>query len=122
RPPGISTLCRFTKPSPPGWRNGRSPNPPAARVEDMMTLGELLEGLNITELRGDAHVPVESLCWDSRGAVPGSVFFALPGMKADGAKFAAQAVEKGAVAVVTESADLFPGVPVAVTSNARQVM
>lgn len=88
----------------------------------MITLGELLEGLNITELRGDAQVPVESLCWDSRGAVPGCVFFALPGLKADGAKFAAQAVEKGAVAVVTESEDLFPGVPVAVTNNARQLM
>jgi len=39
---------------------------------------------------------------DSRQVEAGSVFFALPGVKADGHEFAAEAARRGAVAVVAE--------------------
>jgi UDP-N-acetylmuramoyl-L-alanyl-D-glutamate--2,6-diaminopimelate ligase len=67
-----------------------------------MILGDLLpqsalpNGLGETEVRGIAY--------DSRQAAPGFLFFAFPGQKADGRAFAAQAMERGAVAVVSESA------------------
>jgi UDP-N-acetylmuramoyl-L-alanyl-D-glutamate--2,6-diaminopimelate ligase len=45
---------------------------------------------------------IAGITQDSRKAAPGFLFFALHGVKADGAKFAADAVAKGALAVVAE--------------------
>jgi UDP-N-acetylmuramoyl-L-alanyl-D-glutamate--2,6-diaminopimelate ligase len=58
--------------------------------------------------------------FDSRQAAPGSVFFALRGQQADGAAFAAQAIARGAVAVVAERPPDPPtGVPWVVVGDAR---
>ncbi|MDN2566885.1 UDP-N-acetylmuramoyl-L-alanyl-D-glutamate--2,6-diaminopimelate ligase [Aquibium sp. A9E412] len=53
----------------------------------------------------DAEAPlppiaVGGLAADSRAVAPGDVFFALPGSKADGARFAGEAVARGAAAIV----------------------
>lgn len=48
----------------------------------------------------DLELPVTGLTADSRAVEPGYLFFALAGVKTDGARFAAQAVAKGATAVV----------------------
>jgi UDP-N-acetylmuramoyl-L-alanyl-D-glutamate--2,6-diaminopimelate ligase len=61
----------------------------------MKTLGQLLE------LPGLA-VEVSGLAFDSRKVAPGDAFFALAGAKDDGLKHVAQAVERGAAAVVAE--------------------
>jgi UDP-N-acetylmuramoyl-L-alanyl-D-glutamate--2,6-diaminopimelate ligase len=45
---------------------------------------------------------VRGLCFDSRKAAPGLVFAAFAGAKADGRKFAVQAMERGCVAVVSD--------------------
>lgn len=63
--------------------------------------------MNLRELFGDdgaiearaAALPVSGLAIDSRSVRPGEVFVALAGSKIDGAKFIAQAVAAGAVAV-----------------------
>jgi UDP-N-acetylmuramoyl-L-alanyl-D-glutamate--2,6-diaminopimelate ligase len=47
---------------------------------------------------------VRGIACDSRQVAPGFLFFAFPGQRADGRAFAAQAIERGAVAVVSESA------------------
>jgi UDP-N-acetylmuramoyl-L-alanyl-D-glutamate--2,6-diaminopimelate ligase len=47
-----------------------------------------------------AVTEVSGITQDSRKAAPGFLFFALPGSKADGSKFAADAVAKGASAIV----------------------
>ena len=74
-----------------------------------MTLAALLAAL------GDqaAHPPpsldaagdksVRAVVYDSRKAMPGCVFVALRGQKTDGRTFAAQAVGKGAAAVIAET-------------------
>ena len=49
-----------------------------------------------------ASISVAGLEYDSRRVGPGYLFFAFPGAKVDGRVFAAQAVERGAVAVVSE--------------------
>ena len=54
------------------------------------------------------RIVVRGLCFDSRRTVPGDLFFALPGVRVDGARFVAEAARRGAVAVVTE-ADLAGG-------------
>ncbi|GEO99807.1 UDP-N-acetylmuramoyl-L-alanyl-D-glutamate--2,6-diaminopimelate ligase [Methylobacterium haplocladii] len=48
------------------------------------------------------EAPVTAVTADSRKVVPGSVFVAIPGTKADGRLFAAKAASAGAVAVVGE--------------------
>lgn len=48
------------------------------------------------------RIEVRGLDYDSRRAGPGFVFFAFPGSRTSGALFARDAVERGAVAVVSE--------------------
>ncbi len=48
------------------------------------------------------RVPVTGLCADSRAVQPGDVFVAYPGAAADGRQFIAQAIARGASAVVWE--------------------
>lgn len=67
-----------------------------------MTLGELAAAVPGAVLRGSADARVESLEFDSREVKPGTAFFALPGTKTDGNRFARQAAQAGAVAVVSE--------------------
>lgn len=58
---------------------------------------------------------------DSRNALPGSLFVAVAGTKADGSAYVADAVAKGAVAVVSSHA-IDAGVPVLVVSDPRRFL
>ncbi|MFO7323811.1 MAG: Mur ligase family protein, partial [Chloroflexota bacterium] len=53
---------------------------------------------------------------------PGGVFVARRGLSVDGHQFIAQAVERGAAAIVGEVPDLDPGVPYACVANAQQAV
>jgi UDP-N-acetylmuramoyl-L-alanyl-D-glutamate--2,6-diaminopimelate ligase len=66
------------------------------------SLQQLLAGLAGVEVKGKASVPVCALATDSRRVGPGSLFFALPGLRTDGHFFIAEAIDRGAVAVVCE--------------------
>ncbi len=78
-----------------------------------MRLGDLLAGLTRGPLpAAAATMEVGGIARDSRAVAPGNVFVAVPGVRVDGAAFAAQAVARGAVAVVSERA--LPGLPVPV--------
>jgi UDP-N-acetylmuramoyl-L-alanyl-D-glutamate--2,6-diaminopimelate ligase len=55
---------------------------------------------------------VAGITADSRQVVPGDLFAALPGVKVDGRRYIAEAVERGAVAVLApDGTDWPPGVP-----------
>ncbi|HBA60434.1 MAG TPA: UDP-N-acetylmuramoyl-L-alanyl-D-glutamate--2,6-diaminopimelate ligase [Elusimicrobia bacterium] len=69
-----------------------------------MKLSLILENTAAQFAGPDAEI--SAVVNDSRLAAPGAVFFALPGARTDGARFIAQALEKGASAVV--SAQEFP--------------
>ena len=58
------------------------------------------DGSTITDLNEINNIPIENLVFDSREVTAGSLFFALPGTHIDGNTFIAQAIEKGANAVV----------------------
>jgi UDP-N-acetylmuramoyl-L-alanyl-D-glutamate--2,6-diaminopimelate ligase len=62
-------------------------------------LSELLEAVDTLAVRGTTDREVRGLALDSRRVSPGEAFFALPGVHADGARFAADAVAAGACAV-----------------------
>ncbi|HEY9084468.1 MAG TPA: UDP-N-acetylmuramyl-tripeptide synthetase, partial [Candidatus Tyrphobacter sp.] len=56
-----------------------------------------------TRTTGDAaHVSIDSIAIDSRRVAPGALFVAMRGERVDGRDFVAQALERGAAAVVVE--------------------
>jgi UDP-N-acetylmuramoyl-L-alanyl-D-glutamate--2,6-diaminopimelate ligase len=66
-----------------------------------MRLSLLMTDTGIVAPPADAEaIDIVRITADSRHAVPGALFVALAGTKADGAKFIADAVAKGAVAVL----------------------
>jgi UDP-N-acetylmuramoyl-L-alanyl-D-glutamate--2,6-diaminopimelate ligase len=71
-----------------------------------MNFLQLLDGAEVLSQTGDT--PVEGLEYDSRKVKPGCVFVAMKGETTDGNRFIDRAIEQGAVAVVTDSADQRP--------------
>ena len=63
-----------------------------------MTLGELFPDAKLTQ--AERARSISGLAQDSRAVDAGSVFFAVPGVKVDGARFVRQALAAGAIAVV----------------------
>jgi UDP-N-acetylmuramoyl-L-alanyl-D-glutamate--2,6-diaminopimelate ligase len=86
-----------------------------------MDLERLVSALEPLELLGRHSVEVRDLAYDARAVVPGTLFFAVPGTRADGHDFAPEAVKRGAVALVVERALDLP-VPQVVVRDARAVM
>ena len=70
------------------------------------------------------EIEIAGITSDSRRAGPGFLFAALRGGKADGADFAADAVARGAVAVIAASGAPIgdPGVPVLPTDDPRKAL
>ncbi|MCX8996470.1 UDP-N-acetylmuramoyl-L-alanyl-D-glutamate--2,6-diaminopimelate ligase [Rhizobiaceae bacterium BDR2-2] len=71
---------------------------------------------------GAGEVDVSGISADSRRIAPGDLFVAVAGVKADGAGFAADAVSKGAAAVVSAHPLEGVSVPVLVTSDPRRFL
>lgn len=67
-----------------------------------MILSGLLSHVGYLRLRGSAGMEVTGITCDSREVKPGDLFVCLPGFREDGHLFAAEAMEKGAAAVVME--------------------
>jgi UDP-N-acetylmuramoyl-L-alanyl-D-glutamate--2,6-diaminopimelate ligase len=65
-------------------------------------LHDLLDGLDVLEVRGSADVDVEAVVSDSRASRPGSLFACVPGSTTDGHAHAPAAVANGAVALLVE--------------------
>jgi UDP-N-acetylmuramoyl-L-alanyl-D-glutamate--2,6-diaminopimelate ligase len=70
------------------------------------TLGELLEGIAMpaAEHLPGADLGIADLALDSRSVRPGTLFFAVPGHSKHGLRFVADAVARGAVAVLWDPA------------------
>ena len=69
-----------------------------------MTLRELFAATSFSGQAVGTDQPVAGVTYDSRQVKPGTVFVALRGVNADGARFAPQAIANGAIAVVAETA------------------
>lgn len=70
-------------------------------VEGVLRGAELRSRQPLTAA-GLGNLPVGNLEYDSRRVTPGTLFFAFPGAKFDGRAFAADAMSRGALAVVSE--------------------
>ncbi len=76
-------------------------------------LRELFQGIAIESARGSMDLSVSSIAYDSREARKGSLFVAMDGAHTDGHRFIADAVSRGAAAVLASRA--VGGVPDNVT-------
>src|SRR5918998_2797984 len=79
--------------------------------------------MTLRDLMGNSapEVEVSGLAYSSRSVTPGTLFFCVPGFRADGHEFAPDAVARGAVALVCER-PLGLGVPEIVVPDARAAM
>ena len=68
-----------------------------------MKLSELTKQIKQAECTGDSDPDVKGLCYDSRKAGSGDLFFALKGEKYDGLDYVESAINSGSVAVVAET-------------------
>ena len=64
-----------------------------------MTLGELI-GPEAGLPPSWSRLPITGLTADSRSVKPGFLFAALPGVKTNGTRFIAEAVQRGAAAIL----------------------
>src|SRR6188474_724214 len=117
RPPSARSLPASRRSS--GWRRNFRANSPsltrkcsppirgtpvagalAWRVDmHVMTLGELMGPE--AKLPGPwRQVPIEGLTADSRAVKPGYLFAALPGSRTDGSRYIAEALQRGAAAIL----------------------
>jgi UDP-N-acetylmuramoyl-L-alanyl-D-glutamate--2,6-diaminopimelate ligase len=87
---------------------------------DELTAG-LPGGVPAEVLHGGEAVEITGLAYDSRGVSPGELFLCVSGYRSDGHDFAAQAVERGAVALVVER-PLELGVPELLVESTRAAM
>ena len=86
-----------------------------------MRLQWLAAGAAVDRVVGDGSVEISALAYDSRKVRSGTLFFCVPGEKADGHDFAPRVVEAGAAALVVER-QLEVAVPQVVVADARAAM
>jgi UDP-N-acetylmuramoyl-L-alanyl-D-glutamate--2,6-diaminopimelate ligase len=87
----------------------------------MLDLERLVAAMGAVDVVGRARVDVQELAYSTDAVVPGTLFFCVPGEHADGHDFAAEAVARGAVAVVVER-PLEVRVPQIVVADSRAAM
>lgn len=87
-----------------------------------MYLKDVLKNLDLVTEGGIPSLEISGLCCDSRAVKPGNVFFALPGVKDDGVRYAAEAAKRGASVVICQSREEIFGVPVIVVKDAREAL
>jgi len=81
----------------------------ASRIFKMAPkLSDYFQDDEVLAVKGALDRPISGLAIDSRRVVPGTLFFALPGQRADGASFIDEAVSRGAVAVVSQRMPVLP--------------
>jgi UDP-N-acetylmuramoylalanine--D-glutamate ligase len=86
-----------------------------------MHLDRVIAVLAPTQVVAHAPVEISDLAYDAASVRPATLFFCVPGSRADGHDFAADAVSRGAVALVVER-PVQASVPQLVVDDARAAM
>ena len=78
-----------------------------------MQLQELFQNIAVSctktsQALWDQNPSMKNLCYDSRKAKEGVIFFAIPGFSVDGTKFIPAVLDQGALAVVAQSLNSIP--------------
>ena len=88
-----------------------------------MKLEIVIDSIHVKSVTGSLDLEIDQICFDSRKVGKGSVFCALPGVKADGNEFVESALDAGAEAIISEKS--FPANTSATwieVENAREAM
>lgn len=104
-PADYSLVRAFQRPQ----RRTRSETIDIARIfKTAPKLSAFFREEEIVAVKGDLERPISGFAIDSRRVMPGNVFFAIPGLRADGNMFIDEAVSRGAVAVVVQKMPIMP--------------
>jgi UDP-N-acetylmuramoyl-L-alanyl-D-glutamate--2,6-diaminopimelate ligase len=88
-------------------------------------LDDAVAALRPSQVVDPAAVEIRDLAFDARAVTPGALFFCVPGSTADGHDFAAEAVQRGAAALVAERSlqhSVTKSVPQLLVEDARAAM
>jgi len=85
------------------------------------SLAELASILGLQPQSTWARIKIEGICEDTRRLRPGDLFVAIPGHDEDGCDFIARAIDRGAIAVLSEESANLP-VPVLKTKCTRAAL
>jgi UDP-N-acetylmuramoyl-L-alanyl-D-glutamate--2,6-diaminopimelate ligase len=66
-------------------------------------LKDLIVGIEIAESLGNRDAEIENIAFDSRKVQQGGLFVAIPGERHNGSAFIKEALNKGAIAIITEA-------------------
>lgn len=72
--------------------------------DEAMRIETLLQVIQPLTVRGPQTADVRSIAIDSRRVQPGALFVALPGQRVDGERFVDEAMDRGAVAIISQHA------------------
>ena len=87
------------------------------------TPGDIFSAVSGSRILGDPSVRVGAPVTDSRRVAPGSLFFAIGGLRTAGARYVGEAVLRGASGVVVDSeSDAPAGVPCVVVPDVRKAL
>ena len=73
-----------------------------------MLLSDIIKGIRVEEIVGDAQRDITDVHIDSRRIAQGHLFVAMRGTQVDGHKYIPSAIEKGAIAIVCEELPQLP--------------
>ena len=91
----------------------------------IVRLAKLLRGVESRDAAVHGDLDIRGIAYDSRRVKPGDLFVAIRGEKTDGNKFAADAIARGAAAILSEQAppgDIPAGVPWVRVPDARKAL
>ncbi|HEV2577756.1 MAG TPA: UDP-N-acetylmuramoyl-L-alanyl-D-glutamate--2,6-diaminopimelate ligase [Acidobacteriaceae bacterium] len=94
-----------------------------------MRWSDITAELHSKKVAGPADIEISGVQYDSRRVGPGDVFVAMRGGSTDGNRFVATALQQGAAALVTDSAEIFeqlhtshPELPLALVEHGRRAL
>lgn len=87
-----------------------------------MKLADLLVDVKYNDIIGGTQVNITGIAFNSLEVKPGNVFVCITGFKTDGHKYAADAVDRGAVAIIAERDMSELGVTCVICDNTRNAL
>ena len=84
-----------------------------------MKLSELLADIEVEKIIGAEQLNVTGIAFNSMEVRPGNIFVCITGFKTDGHKYAADAIDRGAIAVIAERDISELGVTCVICKNTR---
>jgi UDP-N-acetylmuramoyl-L-alanyl-D-glutamate--2,6-diaminopimelate ligase len=88
-----------------------------------MLLCNLIEGLEIFRFSGNLNGEVKNIAYDSRKVIQGSLFVCIEGFKEDGHRYAQNAIENGAIAIVaSQQLEVSGNIAIIYVDDTREAM